>query len=63
MFRRLPEGVQRLFRAREVDVKGKGHMTTYVLDVLGEPEVAALGLDLLASRESWERVMREGAAI
>ena len=57
VYRRLPPHVQGLFAPRDVHVKGKGPMTTYVLDVLHCPQVGEYGLDLMASPESWAAVM------
>ena len=55
----LPAGVRGLFYPREVAVKGKGPMRTYVLDVEGQREAcAAHGLDLTASPAVWGRVAR-----
>ena len=54
--------IQALFTSRTVDAKGKGRMTTYILDVLGTPEVDKLGLNLLATKKSWNRVLgRKGS--
>lgn len=57
MERLTDDRAKALFEAREVEVKGKGTMRTYLLDVLGKrDELRSLGLDLMADRELWGRI-------
>lgn len=58
VYNRLPVSVRELFVARDIAVKGKGNMRTYLLDVLGDHRVAEEGLDVLASSDMWDVIMR-----
>ena len=56
---RLPEPVRALFVARTVDVKGKGPMVTYLLDVLEkQDEIGGLGLEVVGARRERGRTSR-----
>ena len=46
---RLPRQIQELFDRRELEIKGKGKMTTYIFDAIAKStECSALGLNLTA---------------
>jgi len=56
----LPERFKGLFTKRVIDVKGKGIMETYLLDVVGrDSELTRLGLNLVGDHRRWEKVISE----